>query len=98
MLALETHSVGSSSSVTGEDCSSRVVLDVGRQVTHSKSQILISGLCWVWLYWTKARDHHPAQTFEFALTKRTRHGSRGNREVFSTRLNIRKKTKGVSHK
>jgi hypothetical protein len=63
MLALETHSVGSSSSVTGEDCSSRVVLDVGRQVTHSKSQILISGLCWVGFFSTKSRDQS-SQTFE----------------------------------
>ena len=53
MLTLETHSVGSSSSVTGENCSSLVVLGVGRQVTHSKSQILISGLSWVGLSWTK---------------------------------------------
>ena len=36
-------------------------------------------------------------TFEFALTNLTRHGSRGNREVFLTRFNIRNKTKGVSH-
>jgi hypothetical protein len=26
---------------------------------------LISGLCWVGLFWTKARDHRPSQTFEF---------------------------------
>jgi len=52
--ALETHSVRSSSSVTGEDCSSRVVLNAGRQVLHSKSQILIGDLCWVGLLSTKA--------------------------------------------
>jgi hypothetical protein len=98
ILALETHSVGSSLSVTEEDYSLRAVLDVGRQVTHSKSQILISGLCWVGLFWTKARDHSRRRLSGFALTKRTRHGSRGNGDVFSTRLNIRKKTKGVSHK
>jgi hypothetical protein len=69
MLALETNSVGSSSSVTEEGYSSRVVLDVERQVTHSKSQILISDLCWVGLFWTKPTDHRSEKGEESSGTR-----------------------------
>jgi hypothetical protein len=81
MLALETHSVESNSSVSGEDYRSRVVLGVGRQVTRSKSQILISGLLG-WAFLNESQRPQPSQTFEFALTKLTRHRSQGNRGIF----------------
>ena len=48
-----------------------------RQVMRSKSQVLVTGLCWRCYFLKKVRVH-PSQTFEFALTKRTRHGSGEN--------------------
>jgi hypothetical protein len=59
------------------------------QVMRSKSQILVSGLCWRCYFLEKARDHL-SQTFEFALTKRTRHGSRGDQRSIFDKIETRK--------